>query len=72
MCNSLKIVPIIVNWANKVASYVVANPIFLLPIGRKLFFWFIMHVDPFRNCGFETACVVTMCVTSACLQLNSG
>jgi hypothetical protein len=37
MCDSLKIVPIIVNWANKVASYVVANPMFLLPMGRKSF-----------------------------------
>jgi len=70
MCDSLRIIPIIINWANKAASYVVTNPTFLLPIERKSFYWVVTAVDPFCDCQFKMACVVTMCVIGTCLQLN--
>jgi hypothetical protein len=72
MHDSLRIIPIIIDWAKKVASYVMTNATFLLAMGRKSFYWVVMAVDPFCNCYFKATCVITMCISSACLQLISS
>jgi hypothetical protein len=60
--NSLWIIPIIIDWANKVASNVVANATFILPVGSEAFSQIVTVVDPFHDCDFESACVITMSV----------
>jgi hypothetical protein len=37
MCDLLRTIPIIIDWADKVAYNVVTNATFLLPIGSKPF-----------------------------------
>lgn len=70
--DSLRFIPIIIDWAKKAASYVVTNATILLDMGRKTFHWVVAAVDPFRDCYFKTACVVTTHVSGAGLQLNSS
>jgi len=57
--NSLWIIPIIIDWANKAASNVMANATFVLPVGSEAFSQIVTVVDPFRDCDFESACVIT-------------
>ena len=72
MRDSLRIIPIIMDWAKKAASYVVTNATFLLAMGRKSFYWVITAVDPFRDCYFKATCVVTTRISGTCLQLISS
>ena len=72
MCDSLRFIPIIINWAKKAAGDVVTNATILLDMGRQMFYSVVMAVDPFRDRYFKTACVITTRVSSASLQLNSS
>ncbi len=71
MHNSLRIIPIIINWANETACNVVTNATFFLPMGSKLFCGSVTVVDPFCNCNLKPGCVVTTCIICTCLQLKS-
>jgi hypothetical protein len=72
MRDSLRFIPIIIDWAKKAASYVVTNATILLDMGRQTFYSVVTAVDPFCNCYFKTACVITTRISSAGLQLNSS
>ena len=61
MHNSLRIIPIIINWANETACNVVTNATFFLPMGSKSFCGSVTVVDPFCNCNLKPGCVVTTC-----------
>jgi hypothetical protein len=56
------IIPIIIDWADEAACNIVTNATFVLPMGTKVFSWIVTVVDPFRDCDFKPARVVTTCV----------
>ena len=68
--NSLRIIPIMIDWANEMACNVVTDATFFLPIGGKSFGRRVTVVDPFCNCNLKPGCVVTTCIICTCLQLN--
>ena len=72
MCDSLRFIPIIINWAKKAASDVMTNATILLDMGRQMFYSIVTAVDPFCDRYFKTACVITMRVSGTSLQLNSS
>jgi hypothetical protein len=60
--NSLRIIPIIIDWANETACNVMTDATFFLPIGSKSFCRSVTVVDPFHDCDLKPGCVVTTCI----------